>query len=706
MPQQILNRTDTAANWTAANPTLAVGEFASESDTLKVKVGDGATAWISLAYLTSGGGGSGTVTSISVTTANGVSGTVATATTTPVISLTLGVITPTSVNSVVLSGSSTPTLAVTGTTTVSGSNTGDQTSVSGNAGTVTGLSIVSGKTLTVDNSVTLAGTDSTTITFPSTSATVARTDAANTFTGHQTIEGVTSTGATGTGKFVFDTSPTLVTPTIGVATATSINKMAVTAPATSSTIAVADGKTLTASNTLTLAGTDSTTMTFPSSSGTVVTLAATQTLTSKTLTTPVLNGTPTGTGVSASPAASVLALFDANSNLTGNNLLESTTSTATAAATTTLTVSSTGIQIFTGSMTQTLKLPVVSALVVGQSFTVINLSTGTITVQSSGANTIGTVATVSATTVTCVSTSGTGAASWQLMPYGGSGGGFSNPMTTIGDTIYGTSGGTAARLPFAQAAASIGTFDSGVYILDSNGIPMNPATSGKYIKIFDECTQDAGSTSGGPLTAWQTTQNGGAVGFNRLSEMYQNAIAPTDIIGLQIVKLSGGTGSGSASLASANFSQFYNSFFNSGIWLQKGRGMLSVTSSVTNQYLMRLGVGYDLSGANEGAYILYDYANSAFFQFITQNGGSATTSTTTFSPVAYTQFDWAIGDDGTNSYLYINGALQATNSTNRIANTEFIKPFCVQMSALSSTYSDLAFGLDFVSFETYKSSRT
>lgn len=81
----------------------------------------------------------GTVTSVSVVTANGVSGSVATATTTPAITLTLGAITPSSVNSVVLSGSSTPTLAVTGTTAVSGTNTGDQTSVSGNAGTATAL---------------------------------------------------------------------------------------------------------------------------------------------------------------------------------------------------------------------------------------------------------------------------------------------------------------------------------------------------------------------------------------------------------------------------------------------------------------------------------------------------------------------------------------------------------------------------------------
>ncbi len=74
---------------------------------------------------------------------------------------------------------------------------------------------MAGKTLTFNKSLTLEGTDSTTMTFPSTSATIARTDAANTFTGHQTVEGVTSTGATGTGKFVFDTGPTLSAPVLG-----------------------------------------------------------------------------------------------------------------------------------------------------------------------------------------------------------------------------------------------------------------------------------------------------------------------------------------------------------------------------------------------------------------------------------------------------------------------------------------------------------
>lgn len=53
----------------------------------------------------------------------------------------------------------------------------------------------------------------------------------------------------------------------------------------------ASSKTLTCNNSLTLAGTDSTTMTFPSSSDTVTTIAATQTLTNKRITPRVLSAT-------------------------------------------------------------------------------------------------------------------------------------------------------------------------------------------------------------------------------------------------------------------------------------------------------------------------------------------------------------------------------------------------------------------------------
>lgn len=47
-------RRDTAANWTSNNPTLAAGECGFETDTNKLKIGDGSTAWTSLSYFAGG----------------------------------------------------------------------------------------------------------------------------------------------------------------------------------------------------------------------------------------------------------------------------------------------------------------------------------------------------------------------------------------------------------------------------------------------------------------------------------------------------------------------------------------------------------------------------------------------------------------------------------------------------------------------------
>ena len=73
---QIQVRRGTAAQWTSTNPILAAGEFGFETDTNKLKCGNGSTAWNSLTYINndgditgvtagtglSGGGTSGTVT--------------------------------------------------------------------------------------------------------------------------------------------------------------------------------------------------------------------------------------------------------------------------------------------------------------------------------------------------------------------------------------------------------------------------------------------------------------------------------------------------------------------------------------------------------------------------------------------------------------------------------------------------------------------
>ena len=47
-------RRDTAANWTSTDPVLASGEPGIETDTGKLKLGDGSTSWTALGYSSGG----------------------------------------------------------------------------------------------------------------------------------------------------------------------------------------------------------------------------------------------------------------------------------------------------------------------------------------------------------------------------------------------------------------------------------------------------------------------------------------------------------------------------------------------------------------------------------------------------------------------------------------------------------------------------
>jgi len=68
------------------------------------------------------------------------------------------------------------------------------------------------------------------------------------------------TATTGSGNVVLATSPTLTTPAIGAATATSINGLTISS--STGTLTIANGKTATVSNTLTFTGTDSSSVAF------------------------------------------------------------------------------------------------------------------------------------------------------------------------------------------------------------------------------------------------------------------------------------------------------------------------------------------------------------------------------------------------------------------------------------------------------------
>ena len=76
MTSRLQNRRDTAAAWTSANPTLAAGEMGLETDTSKFKMGNGSTAWNSLAYAYTAGsaGAQGTTGSQGATGTQGLQG--------------------------------------------------------------------------------------------------------------------------------------------------------------------------------------------------------------------------------------------------------------------------------------------------------------------------------------------------------------------------------------------------------------------------------------------------------------------------------------------------------------------------------------------------------------------------------------------------------------------------------------------------------
>jgi len=67
MPKSLPNSTvkvkrATAARWASQNPVLAAGEIGYETDTRKMKLGDGTSSWTQLSYLVADGTGTGTGT--------------------------------------------------------------------------------------------------------------------------------------------------------------------------------------------------------------------------------------------------------------------------------------------------------------------------------------------------------------------------------------------------------------------------------------------------------------------------------------------------------------------------------------------------------------------------------------------------------------------------------------------------------------------
>lgn len=416
----------------------------------------------------SGSGGGGTVTSVSVVSANGFAGTVATATTTPAITIS------TTITGVLIGN---------GTTIAAATTTGSGSVVLATAPTITGATL----TTTSVNGVTLT-TGGGTATFlnangaystPSASATSVTVGTTTVLSGTTTRVLFDNAGVlgeytiSGSGNVAMTTSPSFTTPTLGVASATSL------ATSAASPLLLTNGQLATiALTSQTVGGTTLTIPNFASVSDTFAFIGLAQTLTNKTLTsptltTPVINGTATGTGVSATPTASIIAMWDANKNLSANAFIAGFTTTATAAGTTTLTIASAETQVFTGSTTQTVKLPTTS-VAQGAQYTIVNQSTGLVTVQSSGANTITILGAGTSAQFTAVTATPTTAANWNSQYLGvvvASG-----KVGTINNSII-IAGTDATTMTFPSTSATIARTDAGQTFTGTNAFGVITATT-------------------------------------------------------------------------------------------------------------------------------------------------------------------------------------------------------------------------------------
>jgi len=206
-----------------------------------------------------------------------------------------------------------------------------------------------------------------------------------------------------------------------------------------------------------------------------------------------------------------------------NANLQTYTTTATAAGTTTLTNTSTYYQYFTGVTTQTVVLPVTSTLSLGWSFHIANNSTGNLTLQSSGLNTIATILPNTTAHVTCILTSGTTAASWDY--------GFTDFNTSVPVALGGT-GNTSAT---AYAVLTGGTTSTGAFqSIASVG------TSGQVLT----------SNGASALPTFQTAAGGGLGGTTAFTSSGTFTIPAGKTVVKVTVQGGGGAGAGAASINS------------------------------------------------------------------------------------------------------------------------------------------------------------
>jgi len=274
-------------------------------------------------------------------------------------------------------------------------------------------------------SATSASGSASTATTQASNASTSATNAATSASGASTSATNAATSASGA-----STSATTATTQAGIATTKASEASTSATNAASSASAASTSATNAASSASTASTAATTATTKASEASTSASNAATSATNAANSATTAASFTPSQTGNSGKYLTTdgtatswgtintgTVAIAGGGTGATTANAamanLMGFTSTATAAGTTTLDNTSSYYQLFTGTTTQTVVLPVTSTLQTGWTFHICNNSSGTVTVQSSGLNTV--ISVIAGVTVmcTCIGTTLTTAADWE-----------------------------------------------------------------------------------------------------------------------------------------------------------------------------------------------------------------------------------------------------------------------------------------------------
>lgn len=183
-----------------------------------------------------------------------------------------------------------------------------------------------------------------------------------------------------------------------------------------------------------------------------------------------------GTGVSSvttTPTATSFAGWDANLNFSANNFLNGTALVTNSASITTLTVASAGQQIFSGATFQTVQMPVVATLATGTTYRLVNNSSNTLFVISSGSNSIVSMQPLTQSILTFNGVAGTSSTSWDLQ-YTSNTIGVQSITGTANQVIASSAtGNITLSLPQDIATTSSPTFNAPTFTAPVLGTPAS-----------------------------------------------------------------------------------------------------------------------------------------------------------------------------------------------------------------------------------------